>query len=83
MSEQLLTVAEVAERLKVSPSKIRTKCRRRQWPHYRIDSCIRFSEKHITTILRKIELLEDGAKPVRIIEPVAGNHFRIRARSAS
>lgn len=82
MAEVLLTVADVAERLALSESQIRTQCRRPNgWPHVRLASSIRFTERQVQEIIRRNSENERKQKPK--LEPVVGNHFRLRARQAA
>ncbi|WP_371875934.1 helix-turn-helix domain-containing protein [Pseudarthrobacter sp. SSS035] len=47
----MLTVAELAARLNVSPDTVRRMCNSGQWPHSRIGRLYRFTEEHYQAII--------------------------------
>lgn len=46
----MMTVAELAARLNVSPETVRRMCHSGKWPHSRIGRLFRFSEAHYEAI---------------------------------
>ena len=50
-AEDLLTVAEVAKRLKVTEDTVRTHCRNKKWPHTKIGPFYRFTTEHYQAII--------------------------------
>ena len=74
MSDPLLTVDDVAERLGCSASKVRGYCRgRHPWPHFRIGASIRFGEAHVAEILK---LCEAGRCKTVVHDKPLSRHFR-------
>ena len=50
-AESLLTVAEVAKRLRVTEATVRAHCRNNKWPHTKIGPFYRFTTEHYKAII--------------------------------
>jgi len=50
-ADELLTVAEVAKRLRVTEATVRAHCRNKKWPHTKIGSLYRFTTEHYNAII--------------------------------
>ncbi|MGY4544504.1 excisionase family DNA binding protein [Arthrobacter sp. UYNi723] len=61
-SIQMLTAAELATRLNVSPDTVRRMCNSGKWPHSRIGRLYRFTEEHYEAIIATPEEPEHWTK---------------------
>ncbi len=69
--EELLTVKELASKLKVSPWTIRAWCSKKFIPYFKLRGCVRFQEREIELWLKKNISLGRSFYRLRIEEAMA------------
>ena len=66
MNAPLLTIAETAQRLRISKSKLYSIVATGKIGHYKVGGSIRFSEEHVREFLESVERQAEDDPPNRI-----------------